>query len=152
MKTKTKLIVAVVTFISVIGTLIFTSIGTTGTFYMTVDELLVNIAKAEGKPIKVSGKIVGDSINWDPDKFLLSFDLQGENNEKISVEYEGVKPDSMNDGWEAIVEGELTSSGTLVASELLVKCPSKYEAMEENGEKLPEDHKPKVEQQEGSLK
>jgi cytochrome c-type biogenesis protein CcmE len=152
MKTKTKLIIAVATFIAVIGTLIFTSIGTTGTFYMTVDELLVNKAKAEGKPINVSGKIVGDSIVWDPDQMLLSFDIKGENNETISVEYGGVKPDSMNDGWEAIVEGELTPNGTLVATELLVKCPSKYEAMEENGEKLPEDHEPIVEQQEGGEK
>lgn len=150
MKAKSKIIIAAITFLVVIVTLISTSIGTTGTFYMTVDELVVNKAKAEGKPIKVSGKIVGDSIKWEPDKILLSFDLEGESNEIISVHYEGVKPDSMNDGWEAIVEGELTSNGTIIASELLVKCPSKYEAMEEDGEEIPEDHLPLDQQQERS--
>lgn len=150
MKTKIKIIIAAVTFLAVVGALMLTSINSTGTFYLTVDELMMDKVKAEGKPVKVSGKIVGDSLKWDPEQIVLEFDLRGESNERITVLYEGVKPDTMNDGWEAIVEGELQSDGkTLVASELLVKCPSKYEAMEENGEKIPKDHKPASEQQEG---
>jgi cytochrome c-type biogenesis protein CcmE len=153
MKTRTKLTIVVVLFLSVIGTLIYTSIGKAATFYMTVDELETNIDEAVGKPIKISGKIVGETIKFDPDKILLTFELRGEgvSSYRVPIHYEGVKPDTLNDGWEAIVEGELTKDGTFVATELLVKCPSKYEAMEENGEKPPADHPATSEQQqEGS--
>lgn len=150
MKTKIKIMIAALTFLAVIGTLMMTSIGSTGTFYLTVDELMTDKVRAEGKPVKVSGKIVGDSLKWDPDQIKLEFDLEGEGKERVTVIYEGVKPDTMNDGWEAIVEGELQEDGTtLVASELLVKCPSKYEAMEENGGEIPENLQPSYKQQEG---
>ncbi|AQQ53245.1 cytochrome c maturation protein CcmE [Planococcus lenghuensis] len=150
MKTKMKIILAAITFLAVIGGLMLTSIGSTGTFYLTVDELLVDKAKAAGKPVKVSGNIVGESLKWDPEQILLEFDLEGENGERVTVLYEGVKPDTMNDGWEAIVEGELQEDGTtIIATELLVKCPSKYEAMEENGEVPPEGHEPTTGQPEG---
>jgi cytochrome c-type biogenesis protein CcmE len=142
MKAKTKIMIAAITFLGVIGTLVFTSIGTTGTFYMTVDELMVNKAKAAGKPVKVSGKIVGETVKWDADNIVLTFEMEGENGERVKVVYEGPKPDALNDEWEAIVEGELTEDNKIVASELLVKCPSKYEALEENGEELPQDHEP----------
>lgn len=137
MSKRGKLIIVVGLFLGVVGALIYTSIGSAATFYMTVDELEANVDEAVGKPIKVSGKIVGDSIEFDPDKIMLTFDLRGEDEEnsfRVPIQYEGVKPDSLNDGWEAIVEGELTPDGTFIASELLVKCPSKYEAMEGEGE------------------
>lgn len=141
-------------FLLVVVGLVVVSVGSTGTFYMTVDELALKKVKAEGKPIKLSGKIVGDSIDWNPEEITLTFDLRGEyeNDETVTVVYKGVKPDSMNDGWEAIVEGELSPEGTLEATELLVKCPSKYEALEEEGEELPEDHQSFEQQEEGSDK
>lgn len=112
----------------------FAGLGSASTFYMTVDELAANKDEAVNKPIKVSGKIVGDSIKYDQDNIVLTFDLVEESGERISVQYQGVKPDTFYDDWEAIVEGRLTEDGTVVASDLLVKCPSKYEAMEEDGE------------------
>ncbi|UOR12065.1 cytochrome c maturation protein CcmE [Halobacillus amylolyticus] len=142
MKRRWKLILVASLFFGVIGMLIYTSIGNAATFYMTVDELKAKQEQAIGKPIKVSGKIVGESVQFDADKILLTFELRGENGGtyRVPIKYEGVKPDTLNDGWEAIVEGELTEDGTLVASELLVKCPSKYEAMEKEGQEPPPSH------------
>ncbi|UYG98080.1 cytochrome c maturation protein CcmE [Cytobacillus firmus] len=137
---KAKMIVALGVFFAVIGTLIYTSIGTAATFYLTVDELKDKQEVAVGKRIKVSGNIVGESIQFDSSKILLTFELEGSNGFRVPIEYDGVKPDTLNDGWEAIVEGELNSEGVFIASDLLVKCPSKYEAMEEKGEEIPKDH------------
>lgn len=151
MNKRGKLIIVAGLFFSVIGTLIYTSIGNAATFYMTVDELEANKEQAVGKPIKVSGKIVGESIEFDSDKIMLTFELRGkeENSHRVQIQYEGVKPDTLNDGWEAIVEGEIAPDGTFIASELLVKCPSKYEAMEEDGEKPPTNQLESNKQQEG---
>lgn len=148
---KVKLIIVFSLFFGVIGTLVYTSIGNAATFYMTVDELKENEEEAIGKPIKVSGKIVGDTIEFNSDKILLTFELRGDDDVtyRVPIQYEGAKPDTLNDGWEAIVEGELKPDGTLVASELLVKCPSKYEAMEEEGKEAPDNHLESNKQQEG---
>ncbi|WP_170007191.1 cytochrome c maturation protein CcmE [Bacillus fonticola] len=152
MAKKTKMIIALGVFIGVVGTLIYISIGNAATLYLTVDELDEKQEEAVGTRIKVSGKIVGESIEFDSSTMLLTFELEGENGEngyRVPIQYDGVKPDTLNDGWEAIVEGELTADGVFIASELLVKCPSKYEAMEEEGEEIPEDH-PATEEQGGS--
>lgn len=147
---KTKIIIAVGIFLGVIGALVYTSIGETATFYMTVDEIAVSKAKAVERPVKVSGKIVGESVEWDPENIILSFELEGESGKRVKVRYEGTKPDTLNDGWEAIVEGTFASNGTLEATDLLVKCPSKYEAMEEEGKTPPEDHQGGVDKKDGS--
>lgn len=133
MTTKTKLTIGVTVVLSVLGALIFVGMSNAATFYMTIDEVAEKKAEAVDKPLKLSGKIVGDSVKWDAENILLTFDLQGESGERIPIRYQGPKPDTMNDGWEAIVEGRLKADGTFAATDLLVKCPSKYEAMEESG-------------------
>ncbi len=133
MSVKTKLTIVVSLIVVVIATLVVTNLGEAATFYMTVDEFDEKSVSASAKPVQISGEIVGDSIEWDPENTLLTFDLRGaqQTDKTVSIRYEGVKPDTLNDGWEAIVEGNLNDDGVFVATELLVKCPSKYEAMEE---------------------
>jgi cytochrome c-type biogenesis protein CcmE len=139
-QTKTKLMIGLGIVLSVLGALIFVGMSSASAFYMTVDEVVEKKAEALDKPLKMSGNIVGESIQWDPDRIVLTFELEGESGERIPVTYEGIKPDTLNDGWEAIVDGRLTPEGTFVASDLLVKCPSKYEALEEEGATPPADH------------
>ncbi|GAB7388546.1 cytochrome c maturation protein CcmE [Bacillaceae bacterium] len=137
MQTKTKLTIGIGVVLSVLGALIVMGMSDAATFYMTIDEVAQKKDEAIDKPLKMSGKIVGDTVRWDSEKILLTFELEGESGSRIPVKYEGVKPDTLNDGWEAIVEGRMTADGTFEASELLVKCPSKYEAMEESGMQPP---------------
>jgi cytochrome c-type biogenesis protein CcmE len=49
-------------------------------------------------------------------------------NSTVTVRYEGVVPDTFKDDAEVIVTGTLGSDGVFQASDLLAKCPSKYEA------------------------
>ena len=50
----------------------------------------------------------------------------------LRVEYGSLEtPDLFKDGAEVVVEGELTPSGAFHATNLLAKCPSKFEAMKE---------------------
>jgi len=49
----------------------------------------------------------------------------------LPVDYHGIIPDTFVDGAEVVVEGSLKHDGTFVAHMLLAKCPSKYEAADE---------------------
>jgi cytochrome c-type biogenesis protein CcmE len=43
------------------------------------------------------------------------------------VVYKGVKPDLLKDEAQAIMTGKIGADGTFTATELLLKCPSRYE-------------------------
>lgn len=128
MRRKARLTVAVVLMLGALGYLITTGVSESAAYYVTVDELKGRSAQLAGKPARVSGTIDERSIEWDRDKLLLRFDIKGETGERLRVEYNGMKPDNMKDGWEAIVEGRLTPGGTFKASQVLIKCPSRYES------------------------
>lgn len=150
MKTKTKLLIGVSLIVGVIAALVVNAVGSSAAFYLTVDEVSAKRSQYIGKSLKMSGDIVGETIKWDADKILLTFELEGKNGRRIPVTYEGPKPDTLNDGWEAIVTGTLTKEGMFVATELLVKCPSKYEAMKKEGKAPPVDHQDKIKSSERS--
>ena len=46
---------------------------------------------------------------------------------RISVVYEGVMPDLLQNEAQAIMTGKIGEDGNFYASELLLKCPTKYE-------------------------
>ncbi len=46
----------------------------------------------------------------------------------LPVVYKGVKPDTFEQGESVVAEGRLGSDGVFQASNILVKCPSKYES------------------------
>lgn len=132
MSIKTKVGIAFSIVIVVILTLTTLGMSQATTYYWTVDEFLEKSNELNGNPVKVSGKIVGDSVKWDPQSMELRFEARGESGKTISIYYEGLKPDNFINDWEVIAEGVLNENGVLVASQLLIKCPSKYEAAEED--------------------
>jgi cytochrome c-type biogenesis protein CcmE len=130
---KIKLTLAIGIILAVMISLVAVGMSQANTFYWTVDEIVQQKEQAVGKAVKLSGLIVGDSIEWNQEKMELSFQLRSEAGSLLPVRYQGMKPDTMHDGWEAIVEGRLNSQGVFEAEQLYVKCPSKYEALEEAG-------------------
>ncbi len=50
----------------------------------------------------------------------------------VTVRYTGIVPDNFKDDAEVIVTGTLGSDGVFTGTEVLAKCPSKYEAEEKN--------------------
>jgi cytochrome c-type biogenesis protein CcmE len=85
-----------------------------------------------GEKVKVDGVVVEGS--WDGDVDPMEFDIQDveaeEGAEVLTVVWEKTVPSSFGDGSNAIVTGTLSSDGVLEASELIIKCPSKYESLE----------------------
>jgi cytochrome c-type biogenesis protein CcmE len=91
----------------------------------------VTIQEAQGqgpskRNVRVSGTIVGESIVWEPRDMLLGFDIVDESG-RMSVVYNGARPDMFRDQAELVVEGKLSPEGIFEARTIVLKCPSKYE-------------------------
>jgi cytochrome c-type biogenesis protein CcmE len=131
--------------------LIVSSTQASAQYFMTVDELNAKKATFVDQNIRISGAVVGDSINYDSKSLTLTFTVahvSGDNNEiekegglavalhqavidpnrsRLTIVYNGVKPDLMRAEAQAIMTGHLGADGIFHADELLLKCPTKYE-------------------------
>ena len=131
--------------------LIFSSTQASAEYFMTVDELNAKGASIVGQNVRLSGAVVGDTIQYDPKTLTLSFQIAhvtGDNNQveaqgglaavlhaavidpnraRIKVVYSGPKPDLLKNEAQAIMTGHLDSDGVFHADELLLKCPTKYQ-------------------------
>lgn len=108
----------------IIAYLIFSSMqGATAT-YLTVKD--VKAAPPSERLVRVSGTVVGDTIEWDAHNVILRFELADDTG-RLPVVYKGVRPDMLRDGATATAEGKMGPDGTFQATQILLKCPSKYE-------------------------
>jgi len=131
--------------------LIASSTQASAEFFMTVDELKTEGSSVIDRNLRVSGAVIGDSIQYDAATLNLTFyvahvpgdndevEAQGglakvlhdavvdPNREKIQVVYNGPIPDLLKDEAQAIMTGHLGADGIFYADELLLKCPTKYE-------------------------
>jgi cytochrome c-type biogenesis protein CcmE len=101
--------------------------------------------------VRISGAVMGETIQYDPKTLTLRFtiaNIPGDNNQitaqgglatvlhaavvdpkrtHMQVVYSGVKPDLLKNEAQAIVTGKVGQDGSFYASELLLKCPTKYQ-------------------------
>lgn len=103
----------------------------TGSYWLTVSELQTDAARYAGEHVRVSGAVVTDSEEWNPQEVTLRFAVSDENGAQLPIVFFGPRPDNFRRATEAIVEGRLLpdGSGGLIfqADNLLLKCPSRYE-------------------------
>ena len=97
-------------------------------YYKTVDELLEEPQRFVSRPVRINGRLVPDSVQVKPgtNDYRFSISKRGQN---LFVAYSGILPDTMKEGQDIVVQGVFDPSRQLfAASEVLTKCPSKYEA------------------------
>jgi cytochrome c-type biogenesis protein CcmE len=131
--------------------LIVSSTQASKEYFMTINEVKTEGAAAVGKSLRLSGAVVGDTIQYDAETLELTFDVahvSGDNAEieskgglavvlkdavndptrkRIKVVYNGAKPDLLRGEAQAIMTGKIGADGVFYADELLLKCPTKYE-------------------------
>ncbi|MBP6069072.1 MAG: cytochrome c maturation protein CcmE [Anaerolineaceae bacterium] len=151
-KKNTKLIIGVVIIITAVVYLIASSTLSQSQYFLTVEELQSNQAEYVGKNVRMSGVVLGDSIKYDPQTLELTFQvaqIPGDHRvieqmggmsvvlaqaahdptlPKMTIHYVGPRPDLLKDEAQAIITGSLDENGVFQASELLLKCPSKYQS------------------------
>ncbi len=121
--------------------LIANGIRTGGNYYLTLDELAAKSSEMMGHGVRVNATVDKDSVVYNAQAITLSFDLiDPASGARRTVVYNDPMPDLFMKSESVIVEGTLDTAGTLEASTILVKCPSKYEEAQENGSTVPTDH------------
>lgn len=148
---RAKFIVGGLLIVAAVVYLIITSTQASAQYFLTVDELAARGSEDIGRDVRVSGAVLGDSVEYDPQTLTLRFtvahvpgdnkDIEAEgglaevlhaavsdpNRTRMEVVYVGVKPDLLRHEAQAIMTGKLGEDGLFHAEELLLKCPTKYE-------------------------
>lgn len=114
-----------------------------GIYSKPVDELVSQKAKFVGKPVRAEGNLVHGSLVKRDDPCEYRFRIE-KNGVELPVRFaKCVVPDTFRDvaGMDigVTVEGELGADSSLEASQVLAKCPSKYEMKQKaaQGETMP---------------
>ena len=84
----------------------------------------------DGKKVQVSGSVVADSLASNGSE--ATFQIADENDpaDMLTVSYEGALPATFGTGVVAICTGTVEGAENLACTELVTKCPSKYESAE----------------------
>ena len=131
--------------------LIWSSTAANAEYFLTIDELNAKGSGVVDKNLRVSGAVIGDSIQYDAQSLTLSFDVahvpadnlaiesegglaevlhqavMDPSRARIKVVYVGPKPDLLRNEAQAIMTGHMGEDGVFYAEELLLKCPTRYE-------------------------
>lgn len=128
MNTKTKRRMVVVTGVIVIVLVVILAVvgGTSNAKAVSIDEAVTGTYVDQ--KVQVSGNVVENSFATKDN--ILTFDIydpSGDITKQLSVRYEGGVSATFGNDVTAICTGKLGQDGVLSASELVTKCPSKYE-------------------------
>ena len=106
--------------------LIFTATQSTAAYFLTIGEVYAKGPAVYGRNLRVSGKVINDSVDYNSRDLVLRFKIVDEKGDTLPILFNGPKPDQLRPDAEAIVEGKFDGQ-QLTAQTLLLKCPSRYE-------------------------
>jgi cytochrome c-type biogenesis protein CcmE len=148
---RAKFIIGGALIVAAIIYLIITSTQASAQYFLTVEELNSKGSDVIGRDVRVSGAVIGETVDYDPQALKLTFtvahvpgdnkeiEAQGglgavlheavvdPNRDRMQVVYIGPKPDLLRHEAQAIMTGQIGEDGVFYADELLLKCPTKYE-------------------------
>jgi cytochrome c-type biogenesis protein CcmE len=148
---KLKFIIGGLLILSAVVYLIYSSTNANAQYFHIVDEILARGPEAIGENMRVSGAVLGDTIQYDSKTLDLTFTIAhvpGDNKSikaqgglaaalhaavtdparaRLSIAYNGEVPDLLKDEVQAILIGYLGEDGIFHADEIQLKCPTKYE-------------------------
>lgn len=149
---RTKFLIGGLLIVAAIIYLVATTLQSTAQFFLTVQEVQAKGQSIAGKNLRVSGAVLGDTIQFDPATLTTRFTMVNISNDAADLEAAGglaealhaavsdpnaarieviyrnqPKPDLLKNEAQAIVTGQLGEDGVFHADELLLKCPTRYE-------------------------
>jgi cytochrome c-type biogenesis protein CcmE len=152
-RTPLKFIIGGIVIVGAIIFLIVSSLSANVQYFLTVEEAVEKSQAGEldGRNVRVSGAVLGETIVYDIDTLELSFTIAhveadnqlvaeegglaaalhnatlDESRPRLKVVYTGPIPDLLQNEAQAILTGEMLPTGVFQADEILLKCPTKYE-------------------------
>ena len=146
-----KFVIGGVLILGAVVFLIWTATSANAEYFYTIDEVNAKGPAVVDKNLRVSGAVIGDSIQYDPQTLTLTFEVAHVPADNLAIEsegglaevlhqavldpsrsrmkvvYVGVKPDLLRNEAQAIMTGHMGADGVFYAEELLLKCPTRYE-------------------------
>jgi cytochrome c-type biogenesis protein CcmE len=118
-----------------------TSEETPFVYSMMVDEVAAQPAAYADRTLRVEGDLRDGSIQFREDPCEYRFTIQ-RNEQAMNVRFpQCVVPDTFRDGMgiSVVVEGRLQDDGSFLATQVIPRCPSRYEMnqRQQNGEAMP---------------
>jgi cytochrome c-type biogenesis protein CcmE len=96
-------------------------------YYVTVSELHANEGKYADNIMKVAGHASHIEKIENSGRANYHF-IVDEGGQTLPVSFTGLVPDTFKEGSEVVVTGRLDQNGDFVATDILAKCASKYQA------------------------
>ncbi|HEY96972.1 MAG TPA: cytochrome c maturation protein CcmE [Dehalococcoidia bacterium] len=125
---KKKYVIGGVIVLAAVIYLVIVILQNMGSYYQGVSEFYEDIEKIGDNNVRVAGTVVNGSVAWDAEKVKLSFIIT-EGDQNLPVLYNGAQPSNFKEGSAILVEGKYGSDGMFHASQLILRCSSKYEAL-----------------------
>ena len=131
-----KVVLSAALFLGGAGFLVYSSLDD-AQYYEMVDKVAEDPGKWVGKDLKLHGYVVPGTVvegTGEGGRAGWSFTLEM-NGKRIPVKFAGIKVDNLKDRAEVVAQGRLREAGGSLefeATELMAKCPSKYQGAQSN--------------------
>ena len=141
-RTRTRLIMLGMVVALAVGYMVYATFPGNALYFVTVSEFMGGEEYQDGRVLRVSGKLAPDTFQRQDNTTLARFQLVDKEGDSggpsLDASYVGVMPDLFfNPYSEIILEGSYTPEQVFETDSILVKCPSKYQSLEEE---LPADY------------
>ncbi len=98
-------------------------------------------ARTINRNCQVMGEIAREDVSYDPSRGVLQFPIIDDRGDRMVISYAGTVPGNFEQAKSVVAIGKY-HQGQFEAERLLVKCPSKYQGLEEQGEENPHEATP----------
>ena len=136
-RNRVRFIIVAAVVVLALGYMIYAAFPGNTLFFLTVSEFTGSAEAQDGRVLKVSGKLVDGTFDRADGSLVSSFQLTDKDEatageSRLLASYSGVLPDLFfNPHSEIILQGSYGADEVFHADDILVKCPSKYRALEE---------------------
>ena len=126
-----RLLVGLAVLAGALGYFAFLAFQSATVYFYTVGEISGQEATPDGRTVRVGGKLVPESFHRADGSTVANFALT-DGTETLAAIHDGILPDLFfNEHSEIILEGAHAPGEPFVSERVIVKCPSKYAAMED---------------------
>ena len=109
--------------------LLYLSFGDSVSYYVKVSEFFERIDELADTNVRVAGNVADAPVEWNAEDIELLFTLT-EGGRNMTVIYNGAQPAGFKAGSTILAEGKYGSDDIFRASQIIMKCPSKYESID----------------------
>lgn len=128
-RSRNRLIIVTAVLAIVVAFLIYQSSPGSYSYYKTVRQLK-NDQSLIGVSVRVSGIVAKNSLKQDSSGYHFLIVDNKDKASSILVNYNGVMPQTFAEGIQVVAQGTYKSNNQLDASNILTKCPTKYQSQQ----------------------